>query len=148
VQGSFTQCGPCLAYSQRLQRSGSQGTTCSPALTHPHLPHLQNGLAAGLASIDVLKGRSLLWTRVVLLLINVPLITLGARPNGLDLKVLEVRQEAGGRRQEAGAGRQGGWQAGTEGSALLGGPVNRLLRECSWVTLHLLRSCPVRQPLP
>lgn len=51
---------------------------------------LQNGLAAGLASIDVLKGRSLLWTRVVLLLINVPLITLGARPNGLDLKVLEL----------------------------------------------------------
>lgn len=109
MQGSCTQCGPCLAYSQRLQRSGSQGTTCSPALTHPHLPHLQNGLAAGLASIDVLKGRSLLWTRVVLLLINVPLITLGARPNGLDLKVLEVRQEAGGRSREAGrlAGRDG-----------------------------------------
>lgn len=31
-----------------------------------------------------------MWTRAAVLLINVPLIVLGARPNGIDLKVLDV----------------------------------------------------------
>ena len=30
------------------------------------------------------------WTRLAVLVINIPLVVLGARPNGLDLKVLEV----------------------------------------------------------
>lgn len=50
---------------------------------------LQNGLAAGISS-HFLKGRPVAWTRLAVLVINIPLVVLGARPNGLDLKVLEL----------------------------------------------------------
>jgi hypothetical protein len=49
----------------------------------------QNGLGAAISS-HFLKGRSMGWTRVAVLVINVPLIVLGARPGHLDLKVLDV----------------------------------------------------------
>ncbi|KAL4441843.1 hypothetical protein ABPG77_003759 [Micractinium sp. CCAP 211/92] len=50
---------------------------------------LQNGLGAAISS-HFLKGRPVMWTRAAVLLINVPLIVLGARPGGLDLKVLDL----------------------------------------------------------
>jgi hypothetical protein len=50
---------------------------------------LQNGLTAGISS-HLLKGRPVSWTKLAVLIINVPLIVLGARPGGLDLKVLDL----------------------------------------------------------
>ncbi len=46
-----------------------------------------------------------MWTRAAVLLINVPLIVLGARPGGLDLKVLDVSADTG-----SPAGGQSRWQ--------------------------------------
>ncbi|PSC73100.1 na+ solute symporter isoform B [Micractinium conductrix] len=50
---------------------------------------LQNGLTAGFSS-HLLKGKPVSWTKLAVLVINVPLVVLGARPNGLDLKVLDL----------------------------------------------------------
>lgn len=51
---------------------------------------LQNGLTAAISS-HFLKGRPVAWTKVAVVLINVPLIVLGALPKSVvDLKVLDL----------------------------------------------------------
>lgn len=52
-------------------------------------PHLQNGLGAAFSS-HLLKGRPVAYTKLAVLILNIPLIVLGARPNNLNLKVLDV----------------------------------------------------------
>lgn len=55
---------------------------------------LQNGLTAGVSS-HLLKGQHVRWTKLAVFLLNVPLIVLGARPNGLDLKARWACRRAG-----------------------------------------------------
>ena len=66
-------------------------SSCIPRLPLPP----QNGLTAGFSS-HLLKGKPVSWTKLAVLVINVPLVVLGARPNGLDLKVLDVSDGTAG----------------------------------------------------
>lgn len=49
----------------------------------------QNGITAGISS-HLLKGKPLKWTRLVVLIINIPIMILGARAVELNLSIVEV----------------------------------------------------------